>query len=74
MIKAFILQITQPGASAADTVFNAANSLTQPAEQSISLWDMAEKGGPILIPIAICETPMGNRYPYQIIEMQKDSL
>lgn len=53
MIKAFILQITQPGASAADTVFNAANSLTAPAEQSISLWDMAEKGGPILIPIAI---------------------
>jgi biopolymer transport protein ExbB len=48
-----ILQITQTTTSVADTM-NAAGSLaTPPVEQSITLWEMAEKGGPILIPIAI---------------------
>jgi len=51
MIYGILLQITQ----AADTV---ARPFTPPApvpapEQSISLWEMAQKGGPILIPIAI---------------------
>ncbi len=49
----FILQITQTGAMAADSLHNAATVMTPPVEQSISLWEMAEKGGPILIPIAI---------------------
>lgn len=40
-----ILQITQTTAAAADT--------TQPVQQTITLWDMAVKGGPILYPIAI---------------------
>ncbi|MFN8166885.1 MAG: MotA/TolQ/ExbB proton channel family protein [Bacteroidia bacterium] len=40
------LQIT----NAADTATQAAGAA---AEQSISLWEMAEKGGPILIPIAL---------------------
>ncbi|MFM9051458.1 MAG: MotA/TolQ/ExbB proton channel family protein, partial [Bacteroidota bacterium] len=31
----------------------ASTSTSPAAEQSISLWDMAQKGGPILIPIAI---------------------
>ncbi len=53
MIKAFILQITQPVTSAVDTVFNAAATDTQPVEQSISRWDMDKIGGPLVIPIAI---------------------
>ncbi len=49
----FILQITQTGTMAADSLNKAATMMTPPVEQSISLWEMAEKGGPILIPIAI---------------------
>ena len=53
---AILLQITQSVTNAADTLNNAANlaaAATPPTEQSISLWDLAQKGGPILIPIAI---------------------
>jgi biopolymer transport protein ExbB len=54
MIKGFILQITQPATTAADSAIQAVQTVGQvTGEQSISLWDMAEKGGPILIPIAI---------------------
>src|SRR3954469_10872453 len=36
------------------TVYTAAQAMATPiVEKSISLWDMAEKGGPILIPIGI---------------------
>ncbi len=52
----FLLQIQQAGAIVADTIANAAAPLTQalpPAEKSISLAEMASKGGPILIPIGI---------------------
>ena len=49
----FILQITQSGTTLVDSLHNAAATMTPPVEQSISLWEMAEKGGPILIPIAI---------------------
>src|SRR3954463_14554347 len=45
-----ILQITQ---SAMPDSATAAAQLTPPVTQSISLWDMAVKGGPILYPIAI---------------------
>jgi biopolymer transport protein ExbB len=51
-----ILQIQQTGTVIADTAANLAAPLTQaapPADASISLWDMASKGGPILIPIGI---------------------
>lgn len=52
-----ILQITQAAGTLADTVTNAAAPLIDPAaaptEQSMSLWEMASKGGPILIPIGI---------------------
>jgi biopolymer transport protein ExbB len=41
-----ILQITT-------TAQNALTQVTPPVEKSISLWEMAEKGGPILIPIGI---------------------
>jgi hypothetical protein len=49
----FILQITQTGTMAADTMNKAAAAITPPPEQSMSLLDMAVKGGPILYPIAI---------------------
>lgn len=47
-----LLQITT---ALTDTATQAAASLTPPAptESSMSLWDMASKGGPILYPIAI---------------------
>lgn len=47
-----LLQITT---TLTDTAAQAAASLTPPAptESSMSLWDMASKGGPILYPIAI---------------------
>ena len=44
-----ILQIAQTG----DSLNQVVQAVDQPTEQSISLWDMAQKGGPILIPIAI---------------------
>ena len=50
---ALLLQITQAVTNTADTLNKAANAATAPTEQSISLWDLAAKGGPILIPIAI---------------------
>ncbi len=55
MLNGIILQISQSTGSIADSA--AAASTTVPTlptpSQSISLWEMAEKGGPILIPIAI---------------------
>ena len=48
-----ILQISQGPITALDSA-NAAAALIPPTiTQSISLWDMAVKGGPILIPIAL---------------------
>jgi biopolymer transport protein ExbB len=46
MINGIILQSTQPINTVADT-------LGGQTEQTISLWDLAVKGGPILIPIAL---------------------
>src|SRR4029079_19706323 len=49
-----ILQTTQTAAqTVADTMANVAQTATPPVEQSISLWDLAQKGGPILLPIGI---------------------
>lgn len=49
-----ILQITQGAGTLADSASSAAAPLTSaPVEQSMSLWEMASKGGPILIPIGI---------------------
>ncbi|HRH66758.1 MAG TPA: MotA/TolQ/ExbB proton channel family protein [Bacteroidia bacterium] len=54
MTYGIILQITQTVGTAADSLAQAASTaVSPPVEQSISLWDMAVKGGPILIPIAI---------------------
>ena len=51
-----ILQITQGATTLADSAAAAAAPIATPAaptEASMSLWEMASKGGPILIPIAI---------------------
>jgi len=51
MINGIILQITQNTGAVTDSLNKALNPAQ--AEQSISLWDLAQKGGPILIPIAL---------------------
>jgi len=50
-----LLQIVQTGATAQDTVATAATQVTlsQPAEETLSLWNLALKGGWIMIPIAL---------------------
>jgi biopolymer transport protein ExbB len=52
-MNGFILQITQGATTIADTAQAIGAQLPPPELKSISLWEMAEKGGPILIPIAI---------------------
>ena len=54
-----ILQITTNAAGVVDSAANAANTVANQmaaapvTEKSMSLWEMASKGGPILIPISI---------------------
>ncbi len=53
MITGIILQITQTTNAIADSMSKAMNVTTPVSEESISLWDLGVKGGPILIPIAL---------------------
>jgi biopolymer transport protein ExbB len=53
MIYGIILQVTQTATQAVTDTAQAVQTATPPVEQSISLWDLAVKGGPILIPIGI---------------------
>jgi biopolymer transport protein ExbB len=53
MIYGIILQVTQAATQAVTDTAQAVQTATPPVEQSISLWDLAVKGGPILIPIGI---------------------
>jgi len=56
MINGVILQIMQTSGAASDTVNQALTSLPQaakPTEITLSIWDLAVKGGPIMIPIAL---------------------
>jgi len=56
MINGVILQIMQTSGSASDTVNQALTAIQQPAkptEITLSIWDLAVKGGPIMIPIAL---------------------
>jgi len=52
MINGIILQVTQTNAIT-DTINKALAAAPPAPDQSISLWDLAQKGGPILIPIAL---------------------
>src|SRR5688572_18876018 len=49
MLQTILLQINPP----LDTMAQALTTAAEPTEQSIPLWQLVEKGGPILIPIAI---------------------
>lgn len=54
MISGILLQITQPAAALTDTVTGImAQTPPQPTEISLSIWDLALKGGWIMVPIAI---------------------
>jgi biopolymer transport protein ExbB len=54
MIYGIILQVTQATTQAvADTMAATQAINPPPVEQSISLWELLQKGGPILIPIGI---------------------
>jgi biopolymer transport protein ExbB len=56
MINGVILQIVQTSGAASDTVNQALATIPQPlkpSEISLSIWDLAIKGGPIMIPIAL---------------------
>jgi biopolymer transport protein ExbB len=53
MIPGILLQITQQTTAIADTVSQALTTTPQPTEIKLSIWEMATKGGPIMIPIAL---------------------
>ncbi len=54
MNQGILLQITQQTTSIADSLAQAATTAAaQPTEIKLSIWDLAVKGGPIMIPIAI---------------------
>lgn len=56
MIHGVILQIVQTTGAVADTVNQALTTIPQPAKPSeitLSIWDLAIKGGPLMIPIAL---------------------
>jgi biopolymer transport protein ExbB len=56
MINGVILQIMQTSGAASDTAKQALTALPQaakPTEMTLSIWDLAVKGGPIMIPIAM---------------------
>jgi biopolymer transport protein ExbB len=53
MNPGILLQITQQTSSVADSLAQAATSAAQPTEIKLSIWELAAKGGPIMIPIAL---------------------
>lgn len=53
MISGILLQITQPAGALTDTLTNQAAQQAQPTEISLSIWEMALKGGWIMLPIAL---------------------
>ena len=52
MLSGIILQVTQTTNAMSDSIVNAMNAATPSVVETISLWDLVLKGGPILIPIA----------------------
>ncbi|MHC1775926.1 MAG: MotA/TolQ/ExbB proton channel family protein [Lentimicrobium sp.] len=53
MISGILLQISQPASVLADTLTKTLASPPQPTEISMSIWEMALKGGWIMLPIAL---------------------
>lgn len=52
-MSGILLQITQQAASVVDTIAQNTATAAQPTQLKLSIWDLAVKGGPIMIPIAI---------------------
>lgn len=52
-MSGILLQITQQTAAIADTLTQAAVTAAQPTQIRLSIWDLAVKGGVIMIPIAL---------------------
>ncbi|MGE5382348.1 MAG: MotA/TolQ/ExbB proton channel family protein [Omnitrophica WOR_2 bacterium] len=52
-MSGILLQITQQTAAIADTLNQAATAVAQPSQIRLSIWDLAVKGGVIMIPIAL---------------------
>lgn len=52
-MSGILLQITQQAASVVDTIAQNAATSSQPTEIKLSIWELALKGGPIMIPIAL---------------------
>lgn len=54
-MNGILLQITTPGTLVADTLNQAIAALPkqQPTEITLSIWDLAIKGGPVMIPIVL---------------------
>jgi biopolymer transport protein ExbB len=52
-MSGILLQITQQTAAIADTINQAATAVAQPSQIRLSIWDLAVKGGVIMIPIAL---------------------
>src|SRR5665647_3891481 len=57
MISAILLQVTNTATTVADTANRVAQNLpvvaAPPTESSISVWDMVQKGGPLMWPLAL---------------------
>jgi len=53
MISGILLQITQPGTALTDTIMKTVAQAPQPAAVSLSIWELALKGGWIMLPIAL---------------------
>lgn len=53
MISGVFLQITQPAAALTDTILKTTAQAPQPTAISLSIWELALKGGWIMLPIAL---------------------
>ncbi len=53
MLSSFLLQITQTGTSVVDTLSNTAPVIVPKTSETLSLWSLTLKGGPIMIPIGL---------------------
>ncbi|MBK6346028.1 MAG: MotA/TolQ/ExbB proton channel family protein [Bacteroidales bacterium] len=53
MISGILLQITQPATTLTDTILKTTAQAPQPTAISLSIWELALKGGWIMLPIAL---------------------
>jgi len=53
MISGILLQITQQTTAISDSLAQAATAASEPSEMKLSIWELALKGGWVMIPIAL---------------------